>query len=55
MSVVRRPSRSFSSPAIATPITQPTSALDAAQPFIAAVNSKCCCRNPIAPLITAVS
>ena len=50
-----RPRRSLSVPAITAPNTQPTSALLAAQPFSAALSSKCVCMNPIAPLMTAVS
>lgn len=52
---LRRPKRSLIGPANTTPATQPARALEAAQPFIAGVRSKCVCRNPIAPAITAVS
>ena len=38
-----------------TPITHPSNALDAAQPSMVAVSSKCFCKNPMAPEITAVS
>ena len=49
------PNLSLSKPAIATPIMQPTSAEEAAQPVAAGVNSKWNCKSPIAPEITAVS
>jgi len=53
--VFLRPSRSLNTPAKETPITQPNSALAAAQPLPAALNSKCACKKPIAPEMTAVS
>ena len=50
-----RPAKSLTNPATDTPITQPSKALEAAQPFMAAFSLKCSCRKPMAPEITAVS
>ena len=54
-STPRRPNRSLAMPANAAPSTQPASALLAAQPDHHESSANCVSRNPIAPLMTAVS